>query len=164
MIPFRLAGALLAFAAPAAAATEADRLRTVQDKLEIRQLLLDYGRTLDAQDYPSYGALFARAGQWVGGGAPATGPAAIAARMARTFGPGSGAKWTTDHHIFSDPIVEVAGDRATAWSRWLFVSPAAGDRPQPMYGGHYDDRLVREDGRWRFARREVVADIVAPAR
>lgn len=158
-----LAAALLALAAPGVAAPPtAERIRLMEDKAEIRQLLLDYGRTLDKLDFQSYGALFARKGEWAGGGAPAVGPAEIAARMNKTFGPASGAKWTTDHHIFSDPIIRVQGDRATAWSRWIFVSPSETDRPTPMYGGHYDDELVREDGHWRFQRRAVVSDLVAP--
>ena len=162
MLRIRLAAALLALGSGAAvAAPVADRIRVMDDKSEIRALLLDYGRHLDRLDFKAYGALFARQGQWIGGGAPATGPEEIAARMARTFGPGSGAKWTSDHHIFSDPIITVAGDRATAWSRWLFISPNSEDRPTPMYGGHYSDELVREDGHWRFQRREVVSDIVA---
>jgi hypothetical protein len=28
-----------------------------------------------------------------------------------------------------------------------------------MYGGHYDDTLVREDGAWKFQRRLAVNDI-----
>jgi hypothetical protein len=28
-----------------------------------------------------------------------------------------------------------------------------------MYGGHYDDTLVRQEGRWRFQRRVASNDI-----
>jgi hypothetical protein len=160
-----LAATLLPFGAAAAAeppAARADaRLQATADKLEIIELLLEYGRTLDRKDYAAYGRLFARQGEWHGGGAPAKGPAAIEERMRKTFGPDSGVKWTTDFHVFTNPIIKLDGDRATAWSRWLFISPGADGRPVPMYGGHYDDVLVREAGVWRFQRREVVADMAA---
>ncbi|MCC7463333.1 MAG: nuclear transport factor 2 family protein [Gammaproteobacteria bacterium] len=164
VLPFVAAAALLPFGATAAdapAKNAAGRLQQVADKQEIIELLLEYGRTLDRKDYASYGRLFARDGEWVGGGAPARGPKAIEERMRKTFGPESGVKWTSDFHLFTNPIVKVEGDRATAWSRWLFISPGADGRPVLMYGGHYDDVLVREDGAWRFQRREVVSDMAA---
>lgn len=149
-------------AADGASATSAARLQVLADKQEITELLLEYGRTLDSKDYESYGKLFARDGEWVGGGgAPPKGPKAIEERMRRTFGPDSGVKWTSDFHFFTNPVIKVDGDRATAWSRWLFISPGPDGRPVPMYGGHYDDILVREDGVWRFQRREVVSDMAA---
>jgi hypothetical protein len=135
------------------------RVQRVSDQLEIMELLLEYGRTLDRKDYAAYGKLFARDGEWIGGGPAAKGPAGIEEKMRKTFGPGSGVKWTTDFHVFSNPIIKVDGDKATAWSRWLFVSPGANGHPVIMYGGHYDDVLVREDGVWRFRRREVISDI-----
>jgi hypothetical protein len=153
-------GAALAADAPAKAAAEA-RWQQVADKQEITELLLEYGRTLDSKDYEAYGKLFAREGEWHGGGAPAKGPKAIEERMRKTFGPGSGVKWTSDFHVFTSPIIKLEGDRATAWSRWLFISPGPDGRPVPMYGGHYNDVLVREDGVWRFLRREVVSDMAA---
>lgn len=156
-----LPGAVVMAADAAANPASAARLQVVADKQEIIELLLEYGRTLDRKDYESYGRLFARDGEWAGGGAPAKGPKAIEERMRRTFGPESGVKWTTDFHFFTNPVIKVDGDRATAWSRWLFISPGPDGRPVPMYGGHYDDILVREDGVWRFQRREVVSDMAA---
>ena len=79
-------GMAMAGQAPPAKAAAA-RLQVTADKLEIIELLLEYGRTLDRKDYAAYGKLFAREGEWYGGGAPAKGPAAIEERMRRTFGP-----------------------------------------------------------------------------
>jgi hypothetical protein len=58
-------------------------------------------------------------------------------------------------------VIEVTGDTATAWSRWAFVVPAADGRPSIAQGGRYEDTLVREDGRWKFKRREAMNDIPA---
>lgn len=150
--------AVVATDAPAVMSHEA-RAQLTADKQEIIELLLEYGRTLDRKDFEAYGKLFAIDGEWVGGGAPAKGPKIIEERMRKTFGPDSGVKWTSDFHMITNPIVRVSGDRATAWSRWLFISPGPDGRPSPAYAGHYDDILVREDGVWRFQRREVVADM-----
>ncbi len=32
-------------------------------------------------------------------------------------------------------------------------------KPAILCGGHYDDTLIREDGRWKFLRRVAVSDI-----
>jgi hypothetical protein len=56
-------------------------------------------------------------------------------------------------------MIDVHGDTATAWSRWVFVTTGADNRPTPAMGGHYDDTLVREDGHWKFQRRVAVNDI-----
>ncbi len=100
-----------------------------------------------------YGKLFARDGEWFGGGAPAKGPKAIEERMRKTFGPESGVKWTSDFHVFTNPIVNVDGDKATAWSRWLFISPGADGKP---------DADVRRALRRRAGARERRVALPAP--
>ena len=56
------------------------------------------------------------------------------------------------HHI-SNPLIEVAGDDATARS-YFAVHANAG----PDHSGTYDDRLVRTANGWRFAHRRVRVD------
>ena len=57
-------------------------------------------------------------------------------------------------HWVVNPLITVAGDQARA--RWYLIEPCTGARSGRAYwgAGHYDDRLVREDGVWKF--REVV--------
>ena len=43
-----------------------DRLRQLEDKEEIRDLLNEYGRTLDRRDLAAYSRLFAADGEWEG--------------------------------------------------------------------------------------------------
>ena len=57
------------------------RLKQFEDKAEIEQLLLDYGRHLDARDFAAYASLFAQDGEWVGGFGKVAGPANIKAFM-----------------------------------------------------------------------------------
>jgi len=71
----------------------------------------------------------------------------------------------TQLHLVANPRVQVDGDAATATSYFTTValgqpSPTLGAPPLgPTLGamGHYVDRLVRGDDRWRFAERTIVA-------
>jgi hypothetical protein len=42
-------------------------VQRLEDTEEIRNVLLDYGRFLDARDFAAYSRLFAKDGEWVGG-------------------------------------------------------------------------------------------------
>lgn len=157
---FLLSGALLL---PVAAQQNdkslAARVQRLEDVEEIRGVLLDYGRYLDARDFAAYSRLFAKDGEWVGGFGTVQGPAAIQAFMEKQIpGPNRG----NTFHILSNFKIEVHGDTATAWSRWTFVTPGADKKPAIAQAGRYDDTFVREDGRWRFKRRVASNDIPVP--
>src|SRR5262245_5883348 len=136
------------------------RLQRLEDMEEIRTLLLDYGRFLDARDLVAYSRLFAKDGEWVGGFGSAKGPAGIQAFMEKNLGTGPNRGNT--FHILSNFVIDVKGDTATAWSRWTFITPSADGKPVISQAGRYDDTLVREDGRWKFKRRVASNDIPAP--
>jgi uncharacterized protein (TIGR02246 family) len=138
----------------------AARVQILEDKEAIRNLLLDYGRFLDARDFASYSRLFAKDGEWIGGFGSVQGPTAIQAFMEKNIpGPNSG----NTFHILSNFEIQVQGDTATAWSRWSFVTPGADQKPVIAQAGQYNDILVREKGYWRFKRRVAVNDIPRPA-
>lgn len=137
----------------------AARVQRLEDIEEIRALLTDYGRLLDAHDLAGYSRLFARDGEWVGGFGSAKGPAAIQALMEKNLGASPQGKRGSTYHLLTNFMIEVQGDAATAWSRWSFTVSSADHHPALLYGGHYDDTLVREDGHWRFKRRVAVNDI-----
>jgi hypothetical protein len=151
---------LTPFAIPSAAYAQtslAQRIQRLDDIEEIRTLLTNYGRFLDAHDFKSYGQLFAKDGEWIGGFGSVTGPAAIEAFMVKNIGtPG---KPSSTYHLITNFIIDVHGDTATAWSRWNFVTPGADKKPAIAQGGHYEDTLVRESGHWKFRRREAFTDI-----
>jgi SnoaL-like domain len=140
-------------------ASLAARVQRLEDIEEIRVLLTDYGRYLDAHDLVAYSHLFAKNGEWVGGFGSAKGPADIQALMEKNLGPGPARKPGSTFHILTNFVIDVHGDTATAWSRWVFVTTGTDNRPTPAMGGHYDDTLVREDGHWKFQRRVAVNDI-----
>jgi hypothetical protein len=86
-----------AHAQPPANAAKGDaslgaRIQRLEDIEEIRVLLTNYGRFLDAHDLAPYSQLFARDGEWVGGFGSAKGPAGIQALMEKNLGPGPSRK------------------------------------------------------------------------
>ena len=158
-----LAGILLAPWAAAESPSLAARIQRLEDIEEIRVVLLNYGRYLDAHDFAAYSQLFAKDGEWTGGFGSVKGPAAIQAFMEKNIpGPNTGHTF----HLLSNFVIEVHGDTATAWSRWTYVTPNAEKRPAMAQAGRYDDQLVRENGHWKFRRRVAGNDIptVEPAK
>ena len=152
------------FAAPAQGPVRntespAARIQRLEDTEEIRTLLTEYGRMLDAHDLAGYSHLFAKDGEWVGGFGSAMGPAAIQALMEKNLGATRTSKPGSTYHLLTNFEINVHGDEATAWSRWSFTVTTADNKPAILYGGHYDDKLVREDGHWRFKRRVAITDI-----
>jgi hypothetical protein len=137
----------------------AARLRQLEDREQIRQLLVDYGRTLDSRDFAAFAGLFAeRGGQWIGGFGTVTGRAEIQTVMQEKIGAGTG---SPNFHVFTNESITLNGDQATALTKWLFVVQDSEKRPSLVYLGHYDDTMVRENGRWLFQRRVVHGDIPA---
>ena len=141
-----------------AQASLASRIQVLEDKEEIRNVLLEYGRTLDARDFAGYSRLFAKDGEWVGGFGTVKGPAEIQAFMQKQI---PGPNTAHNFHLLTNFVIDVKGDTATAWSRWTFIIPAADGKPVIGQSGRYSDTLVRENGHWKFKRRQAMNDIPA---
>ena len=136
------------------------RLQRFADKDDIQNVLLEYGRALDARDFTAYSNLFAADGEWVGGFGAVKGPANIKAFMEKNMG--TNGNPTHNYHLLSNFVVKVNGDTATAWSRWAFVQPQ--DRGAVIaQAGSYDDTFVRENGVWKFKKRTASNDTGRPA-
>jgi uncharacterized protein (TIGR02246 family) len=145
--------AALPAVAPASPAME---LRELRDREAIRQLLIDYGATIDARDFDGFGRLFARNGEYASGpGSPPRGPAAIAASMKAVFASNPSGVREPNFHLLANPRIEVDGDTASAHSMGLFVAPGADGKLQILIAARYEDALVCENGTWRFAKRTV---------
>jgi len=135
-----------------------DRVERLEDLEEIRQLYVDYGRHLDDGDPGAYAALFARDAKLrLGPVMRADGREEIeraAAGVVRRNPDGS----KSSVHLIGSPRIELAGDRATGECVWAAVSGSQVGPPTILVGRHVDE-LVREDGRWCFARRAGFVDI-----
>jgi uncharacterized protein (TIGR02246 family) len=58
-------------------------------------------------------------------------------------------------HVAVNPLIEVDGDAARAWTDYIWVGPGTGQFPVTS-AGRYHDRLVKRDGRWLFVERQIV--------
>ena len=133
-----------------------DRLRRLEDIAEIHQLFVDYGLALDAGDFDAYAELFAEDGEvLLGPMGRAKGRENIKSLMSTTLSRGAGSSF----HIISSPQVRLDGDTASSTVMWSVVTAdESGRAGLTMIGRHVDD-LVREDGRWKIARRRGFVDI-----
>ena len=135
------------------------RLQRLEDIEAIRQVMIDYGRALDKRDFKAYGELFAKEGSWKGGMGGATGPENIANMVQAGFAKMDPKMYTDSNHVMTSMDIEVDGDTATGWSRWLWVIPGDDNRPLVQRGGYYEDTFVREDGHWKINTRQAFTEI-----
>jgi uncharacterized protein (TIGR02246 family) len=147
--------AALAWAQPKL--TVEQRLQQLEDKAAIEQVLIDYGRTLDARDLVAYSELFAKDGEWIGGFGTVQGRPALLDFMKKNIG--TAPNTAKNYHLLTNFTIVVNGDKATALSRWSFVVPNGEKKPVLEHSGRYEDTLIREDGRWRFLKRIVYNDL-----
>jgi len=132
-------------------------VRELGDIEEIRRVLIEYGRTLDSGDAAGYAALFTVDGEWSGGPYSASkrdGIQAMAQRVIDSRDPSSSMA-----HVLTNMLVDVSGDTAKAWSRWMLVVPGTDGAMMIRRSGSYDDQLVRTAEGWKFARRVVNHDV-----
>ena len=148
--------------APAVAddlATLASRVQVLEDREEIRALILAYGQAHDHRDYRTFASLFAANGEWIGGLGTAKGPDAIFALMDKSIGHNPLPNGSGTFHVMTNDQIKIDGDRASSTTKWLYITAAEDNSPKLTYLGHYDDEFVRENGRWRFLKRQSVSDI-----
>jgi ketosteroid isomerase-like protein len=149
-----LAGSAMCAEPAKEAASLAARIQQIEDHIAIERLLLEYGRALDSRDFATYSQLFAENGEWSGSLGTIRGPAAIKATMEEAFKNSKAAPIPTNFHVLTNAIIDVQGDRATAWSKWTFMRIEDG-KPVVALAGQYEDTLIREGGQWKFLRRNA---------
>jgi uncharacterized protein (TIGR02246 family) len=140
----------------------AKRVQVLEDREAIRALILAYGQAHDHRDYKTFASLFATNGEWVGGLGSAKGPDAIFALMDKTIGHHPLPNGSGTVHVLTNDQIEIDGDQASAVTKWIYITPGPDDAPRMVYVGHYDDQFIRENGVWKFLRREAPADIPIP--
>ena len=159
-----VAAGALAQEPPRAADLEslAARVQTLEDREAIRALIMAYGAAHDNRDYRTFADLFATNGEWVGGLGAAKGPQAIFELMDSTIGHDPRPNGSGTYHVMTNDQIEIDGDRASATTKWIYLTPGDDGAPNLVFLGHYDDEFIREDGQWRFLRREAPVDIPPP--
>jgi 3-phenylpropionate/cinnamic acid dioxygenase small subunit len=114
---------------------------------DIRQLLAEYCQLLDDGHFDQWIDLFTTDIEFAVMGQLFSGREAT-----RGFIEPSQQVDARGKHMISEPLITVEGDTATATTDYAFVSRAL----VVTSCGRYHDNIVRQDDRWRFARREIV--------
>ncbi len=151
-------------AAPAQA-DQADAIATLQDRLAIEDLLAGYMAAIDSGDAETYASLFAEDGVLSFNGGTYTGHAEILQVMSGALGgdvPGGPPPARRLRHIISGSKITIDGDSARVRSTWATVGGGADGPPAIGAMGYYDDTLVKRDGAWLFAKRDIVVELPIP--
>jgi uncharacterized protein (TIGR02246 family) len=131
----------------------------IEDRLAIRELVESYNDAVMRGDAEAWADHWAEDGVWA---LPWTeeirGRDAIVALWTQVMG-----NLQVDGFFASAAHVELDGDRGTG--RWYQQEHLQVDGQHHQVIGEYDDEYVRQDGRWRFARRiyKVRSRLVLPA-
>jgi uncharacterized protein (TIGR02246 family) len=135
------------------------RVQRLEDLEAIGRLFRDYRRFLDGKDFSSYSQLFATNGRFGGVHGAAKGAEAIRALVEGMVGTDLRESKGDDLHLVTNDVIELNGDHATAEVTWAYIVRGDDGRPVLHKVGHYNDTLVREDGRWKFEHRIGTTDI-----
>ena len=157
------ATASLAMAHPAAAgkaATQAQIVRDLHDHQLILDLMARYGLALDAGDGAAYADLFTPDGVVIAGGGEEYRGREALMKLGASVGQPPGAPPPTGprppiHHLFSNVAMDIRGDAASVAAYWVVVNGKTGV-PVMQSMGRYEDTLIKQGGRWRFTRRQIV--------
>jgi uncharacterized protein (TIGR02246 family) len=131
-------------------------MSVLEDKDTIREVMAAYCHALDACRFADVASLFTEDAVWTTDYGEAKGRDAIE-RMFRSVVPVKGEGPQRKHYI-TNIIIRVDGDSASSVSDYLIVRESGKDLI-PVMGGTYKDDWVRQDGTWRFRRKELVHDI-----
>jgi len=135
------------------------RLRHLEDLEEIRRLLLEYASRLDAADFRGYAELFTADGELNAQLGRAKGREAIVALLQDRLGTNPDRPRKAAFHLVGNPDIRIDGDTATSSVLWAYVTHDSEGLPIILQLGHYRDALAREDGAWRFRRRDISRDM-----
>lgn len=131
-------------------------MSVLEDKDTIREVMAAYCHALDACRFADVASLFAQDGIWTTDYGEAKGRRAIE-DMLRSVVPVKGEGPQRKHYI-TNIIIKVDGDSGRSVSDYLIVRESGPDLI-PVMGGTYRDEWVRQEGTWRFKRKELVHDI-----
>ncbi|MCX7621669.1 MAG: nuclear transport factor 2 family protein [Acidimicrobiales bacterium] len=119
---------------------------------ELATLIALYCHFCDDGRFDAFAELFTEDAQFVVMGQVHHGRDAIKAFMQAAQPPQRRGKHITSNAVF---VVDPGGERAEGKTDYVFLA-RSGDSFAIQSVGRYHDQFVRQNGRWRFARREIV--------
>ena len=132
---------------------DGERLRRLEDKQALRELLVSYARSCDDRDWPRYRSLFIPEAEIDYSGAYGrSGLRDEIADWVEALMSGPALQHT--QHLLSNIEITLEGDRAAGRTDYLNpdVFTRARGRELLVNGGIYDFAAVRTDEGWRFCR------------
>jgi hypothetical protein len=141
-----------------------------EDRAQIEDLQARYLFALDFRDAEAYAATFTEdgvldygAGRIVGRKAIGDMVANMRAAAERQRGEdASGLRPAAGRHNIANIVLEIDGERARGTAYWFHMGNANPERAAQLNSfGHYEDELVKVDGRWLFSLRKIYNEQVA---
>jgi ketosteroid isomerase-like protein len=152
-----------------------ERLRAVEDRLAIEQVLMRYAAALNTDDADGYVSLFTPDATFElrrqSGEPPFLGPFKGRDALRKQWFPDAptstsrGTRFGPMRHVTTNYEIDVTGDTATVRAFFIEVvsnganTPPGSNPPTIHAMGRYEDELVRVDGRWLFSKRVVITDM-----
>jgi hypothetical protein len=132
-------------------------LETVLDKEEIRELVLLYARGIDRKDIALLRTLYTKDGTDAHGAHFSGTASAYMDWLEKSL---IGSKSCAAHYICNHLIAveDDQGEGEVYSLAWHIFEDSKGGFTEDLVGVRYIDRYRKEDGRWRFASREVAFD------
>lgn len=133
------------------------------DRAFIEDLQARYMFAFDYGDPEGYAGTFTPDGVLDYGGGEIKGRKAIAAFIAagrkrteeaRAKTP-PGQQPTVGRHIINNMVIEVDGNKAHGVAYWTHMTSGPDGRGAVDFFGHYEDEMVKVNGKWLFARRRI---------
>jgi len=128
------------------------------DHEAIRRLIAHQAQLRDDNQVDEWAANWAPDATFAAGGKQIEGRAAIRASV----GEADASRGWQGLHLLGQPVIDLAGDGATASTDFVKIVARADGSIAIAGVFRYRDELIRESGRWVFARREVEPKHRAP--
>lgn len=130
------------------------RVQRLENIEAINRLFQSYRESLDGRDAAAYARVYTKDGICkLPDGRLAQGWDELEALVACLAGTEISREAGHDFHLYSNPVIDIDGDRATCQMTWAFLQSNENGLPQITKLGRYDAVVVRVDGEWKFERR-----------
>ena len=93
----------------------------------------------------------------------AKGPAAIGAFLEKAIGTNYPDSKGKNYHLYFNESIDIQGDRGTGVSKGGYVMATPDNtKADFLLLATYRDEYVKEDGQWKFRRRQTIGEIPVP--
>lgn len=141
--------------------------RYAQDRAEIEDLMARYLFAMDYNDFDSYADLFIEDGELEFAVGSTIGRENIRA-MAKSFKERIATVYKDEdgnpavlRHVLAHTTMRIEGDRAWVRAFWFeMANDGPGKSLKMGTFGIYEDEVVRQDGRWLYAKRRILNDFL----